>query len=78
MRLVSPLYSPGPPIEFMRESARSERTHLPRDTYQEWLKSQKEEPLGKGRGTLVTSNSFEVWIAKRVDRRTKKVASKGN
>jgi hypothetical protein len=61
----------------MRESARIDRTHLPGDTYQEWLKSQKEEPLRRGRGKVVTENSFEVWMAKRVDRRIKKVASKG-
>jgi hypothetical protein len=75
MRLV-PQYSLGPSIEFMRESARSEQTQLPRDTYQEWLKSQKEEPLGKGRGEKVSENIFEVWMAKRVDRRTKKASSK--
>jgi hypothetical protein len=61
----------------MRESARTERTHLPKDTHQEWLNSQKEEPLGKRRGKVVTSNSFEVWMAKRVDKRTKKASSKG-
>jgi hypothetical protein len=60
----------------MRESARSERTHLPRDTYQEWLKSQKEEPLRKGRGEKVSEDIFEVWMGKRVDRRTKKSSSK--
>jgi hypothetical protein len=60
----------------MRESARIERTRLPGDTYQEWLKSQKEEPLRKERGTAVISNSFEVWIAKRVDGRIKKGANK--
>ena len=74
---MPPLYYPDLLIGFMRESARIERTHLPGDTYQEWLKSQKEEPLGKGRGTIVTENSFEVWMAKRVDRRTKKAVSKG-
>jgi len=61
----------------MRESARTERTRLPGDTYQEWLRSQKKEPLAKGRGATVTSDSFEVWMAKRVDARTKKAASKG-
>jgi len=73
---VPPLYYPDPPIEFMRESARIERTHLPGDTYQEWLRSQKEEPLGKGRGTVVTSNSFEAWMAKRVDGRIEKAGNK--
>ena len=60
----------------MRESAKSEKTHLPKDTYQEWLKSQKEEHSVKGRGKEVTENSFEVWMAKRVERRTKKASSR--
>ena len=61
---------------FMRESAKSEKSHLPKDTYQEWLKSQKEELAVKGRGKEVTENSFEVWMAKRVERRTKKTSGR--
>ena len=60
----------------MRESAKTDKTHLPKDTYQEWLKSQKEKPLGKGRGKEVTENSFEAWMAKRVERRVKKTSSR--
>jgi len=60
----------------MRESARIERMHLPGDTYQEWLKSQKEEPLRKGAGNVFTQNSFEIWMAKRVEGRIKKAPSK--
>jgi hypothetical protein len=56
----------------MRESAKTEKTHLPKDTYQEWLRSQKEEPLAKGRGKKVTENSFEAWMAKRVGKLAKK------
>jgi hypothetical protein len=56
----------------MRESAKTDKTHLPKDTYQEWLKSQKEELSVKGRGKEVTENSFEVWMAKRVERQVKK------
>ena len=58
----------------MRESAKTDKTHLPKDTYEEWLKSQKEEPSAKGRGKKVTENSFEVWMAKRVERRAKKTS----
>jgi hypothetical protein len=58
----------------MRESARTDKTHLPKDTYQEWLKSQKEKPLAKGRGKGVTENSFEAWMAKRVEKRVKKTS----
>jgi len=60
----------------MRESARFRKARLPRDTYQEWLRSQKEETLGKGRGKKVTENSFEVWMAKKVQRRTRNQGKK--
>ncbi len=60
----------------MRESARTERMHLPQDTYQEWLKSQKEKPSPKGRGKEVTANSFELWVTKRVKRRIVKASGR--
>jgi hypothetical protein len=60
----------------MRESARIDKTRLPKDTYQEWLKSQKEELLVKGRGKEVTENSFEAWMAKRVEKRVKKTSGR--
>ncbi|MGD1055002.1 MAG: hypothetical protein ABR867_02855 [Nitrososphaerales archaeon] len=60
----------------MRESAKTEKTHLPKDTYQEWLKSQKEKPVAKGRGKEVTKSSFEVWMAKRVERRAKETSGR--
>ena len=58
----------------MRESAKTDKTQLPKDTYQEWLESQKEKPSVKGRGKEVTENSFEVWMAKRVEKRAKKTS----
>jgi hypothetical protein len=58
----------------MRESAKIEKTRLPEDTYQEWLKSQKEKPSPKGRGKMVTGNSFETWVTKRVERQVKKAS----
>lgn len=60
----------------MRESAKTEKTHLPKDTYQEWLKSEKGEITVKGRGKEVIENSFEAWMAKRVERRTKKTSDR--
>jgi hypothetical protein len=60
----------------MRESAKTDKTHLPKDTYQEWLKSQKEKPLGKGRGKEVTENLFEAWMAKKVEKQTKKTSGR--
>jgi hypothetical protein len=60
----------------MRESAKTNKTHLPKDTYEEWLKSQKEKPFAKGRGKEVTENSFEAWIAKRVEKQGKKTSGR--
>lgn len=60
----------------MRESAKKEKTHLPKDTYQEWVRSQKRELLVKGRGKKVTENSFEDWIAKRVEKQVKKTSGR--
>ena len=65
---------PGLLSMLMRESAKTDKTHLPNDTYQEWLKSQKEELSVKGRGKKVTENSFEAWMAKRVEKRAKKTS----
>ena len=53
--------SVGPPfVSFMRESARTEKTRLPLDAYQEWLKSQKDKPVVKGHGKKTTGSSFEA------------------
>lgn len=60
----------------MRESAEKEKTHLPKDTYKEWLKSQNGELLVKGRGKKVTKNLFEDWMAKRVEKRVKKTSDR--
>jgi hypothetical protein len=61
----------------MRESAKTDKTHLPKDTYQEWLKSQKEErSKAKGHGKEVTENSFEAWMAKRVEKQAKKTSGR--
>lgn len=60
----------------MRESAKTDRTHLPKDAYEEWLKSQKEELSAKGRGKKVTENSFEAWMAKRVEKQAKKASGR--
>ena len=76
LRSLLPLYAGDLPWLFMRESAKTDKTHLPKGTYQEWLKSQKEEPSAKGRGKEVTENSFETWMAKRVKRQVKKTSSR--
>ncbi len=61
----------------MRESAAKEKTHLPQDTFEEWVKSQKEKAAAKGRGREVAGNSFEAWIGKKVESRAKKTAGRG-
>lgn len=60
----------------MRESAKKEKTHLPKDTYQEWLKSQKRGLLVKGHGKKVTEDSFEAWMEKGVAKQVKKTSSR--
>lgn len=70
------LYGRGLLSLLMRESAKTDKTHLPKDTYQEWLKSQKEKLSVKGRGKEVTENSFDAWITKRVEKRTKKISGR--
>ena len=72
----SHLYDRGLSSLLMRESAKKDKTHLPKDTYQEWLRSQKEKLSAKGRGKEVTENSFEAWMAKRVERRVKKTSGR--
>ena len=50
----------------MRESKRKERTHLPADTTELWLESQKGAG-GLGRHRSPPADSFEAWIEKRVE-----------
>jgi hypothetical protein len=60
----------------MRESAKTNKTHLPKDTYQDWLKTQEKGPVAKGRGDVVTENSFEAWMARRVEERAGRASAK--
>jgi len=55
----------------MRESRRIEKTHLPADAYEEWLKSQAVKPTGTVH-RKAAEGAYEIWIGKRVKgRRTK-------
>jgi len=49
----------------MRESSRTEKLHLPRDSAEEWLDHQ--EPRDKGvKHRRAPENSYEVWLEKRI------------
>ncbi len=69
------LYGPARFPFIMRESAAKEKTHLPQDTYEEWVRSQKEKPTAKGRGKKTTGNSYEEWVAKKVETRAQRTAA---
>jgi hypothetical protein len=56
----------------MRESSKIEKTHLPPDAFEEWVKSQPVKP-GAGRPSRKPAqNSYEVWVGKRVEKRAEK------
>ncbi len=53
----------------MRESSKLEKTKLPVDAYEGWLKTQARQPeKGKRRETNAT-DTYEAWIGKRVEKR---------
>jgi hypothetical protein len=56
----------------MRESSRTERMHLPANTYEEWLKAQGVKPAGTRLGKKITEDQYEIWLEKSVKRRTHK------
>jgi len=56
----------------MRESSKSERTHLPPDSYEEWVKTQPVKPSGEKRPRKPSENQYEAWVKKRVERRVGK------
>jgi hypothetical protein len=56
----------------MRESPKYERTRLPLDSYEKWFSSQRAKPTKARLGMQVVQDSYEAWIAKSVERHTKK------
>ena len=56
----------------MRESSKSERTHLPVDSFEEWIKAQPVKPAGEKRSRKPTENQYEAWVKKRVEKRSGK------
>jgi hypothetical protein len=53
----------------MRESSKSEKTHLPPDSFEEWIKDQSVKPVGEKRPRKPSENQYEAWVKKRVDKR---------
>ena len=59
----------------MRESSRSEKMHLPKDSGEEWLDLQKPRAMGE-KHRKPAANLYEAWLEKRVEgsgKRTKAV-----
>ena len=56
----------------MRESSKSERTHLPSDSFEEWIKAQPVRPAGEKRPRKPSENQYEAWVKKRVEKRVGK------
>jgi hypothetical protein len=56
----------------MRESRKTEKTHLPADAYEEWIGSQVVKPAGERRQKKVSENQYESWVRKRVEKRLNK------
>ncbi|MDA4124804.1 MAG: hypothetical protein OK438_05055 [Thaumarchaeota archaeon] len=53
----------------MRESSRIEKTKLPVDVYEGWLKTQATQPE-KGRRVVPNEkDAYEAWIGKRVEKK---------
>lgn len=50
----------------MRESRKGEKTHLPRNSMEEWLESQK-PTLTEMKHENPPEDIFEAWVKKRVE-----------
>jgi len=48
----------------MRESKKGEKTHLPRDSTEVWLKAQK-STVGGSKHTNAPKDTYEMWVEKR-------------
>lgn len=52
----------------MRESPKYEKTTLPANVYEEWLKLQPAKITEPGRQEVMIQDSYGVWIEKRVEK----------
>lgn len=53
----------------MRESSKSEKTRLPADSFEEWIRTQTVKPAGEKRPRKPSENQYEAWVNKRVEKR---------
>ncbi len=60
----------------MRESSKLEKTKLPVDTYEGWLKDQTGRPERAVKSELPATDTYEAWIRKRVEKRAWETATK--
>lgn len=51
----------------MRESRKGEKTHLPRDSTEVWLGTQKSS-AGEAKQRKPPEDTYEAWVEKRVER----------
>ncbi len=57
----------------MRESRRLERTQLPADAFEQWVKDQHVKPAGTGRHEKALEDCYETWVRHRVEARRRRV-----
>ena len=50
----------------MRESRKTERMHLPKDSGEEWMDLQEPRALGRTH-RKAPDNAYDTWLAKRVE-----------
>ncbi len=58
----------------MRESSKIEKTKLPVDVYEGWLKNQATQPEKGKRPVTNVTDAYETWIGKRVEKKAKENA----
>jgi len=59
----------------MRESGRTERMHLPRDTTEIWLDTQTPGPSKTEKHRNPPNGVYEAWLEKLVERRRARAAT---
>ncbi len=59
----------------MRESRKGEKTHLPRDSFEEWSEAQTAK-LSATKHKKPPENTYEAWVEKRVTKKVKSARKK--
>jgi len=53
----------------LRESSKIDKTKLPVDVYEGWLKTQATKPEKGKRPETNATDAYEVWVGKRVEKK---------